>query len=128
MCLSKIDNSVKKYIEKEGGYFVGYKVVEKFNKKIYPLFWGTRLKTNEWINEKDHRNPNSESINFIQNSKGGSYKTGFHFYLKKGDAYKHADMFSVVRKIYFRKPVAFGWQNKVKVGVAQEIFICKGKV
>jgi hypothetical protein len=130
MCLQRIDKQVVKNVEKTlYGECMGYKVVLVKNKTIHPLYTGKRLKTGKWIKEEDFATDPRKILYSSSSFKG--YRRGFHFFITPSEAYnfvsRRTDRRIEIRKIYFKKPTAFGYQEGRKVGVAKEIFICKGK-
>ena len=133
MCLHKIDPKVKNHIKKEKGYGIGWKIFIEVNKRReFEVFTHCKkIPLEKWIPEKSFRSPMAKHFNYIDGD-GLRYKKGFHFYLSQEDAIISGinplgSGKRVVRKIWFKKPVAFGYQNMKEVGVAKEIYIQRNK-
>jgi len=108
MRLTKVHHDVKDLQKKKGDVFIGYQVLDKFNKKL------------EWI---DPRIENTKQIDRIkdrgQNSRiseiGDIYPSAFHLYL-------HQDPERKRRLIYYKNPISYGYHNEESVVVAKRIF------
>jgi hypothetical protein len=127
MCLDFVD-VFPKTLKKEHGQYVGWKIYRRsfISGELNPQFEGFPQKVGLWINEKPHRTTSSMSILFSNHELNQRYKTGFHIYLNKTEAEDkvyHPD--ECLRKVYFRKPVAFGTQATRKVIVAKELRIIR---
>jgi hypothetical protein len=135
MCLEKVDPIVKELVRKEKENFIGYKIFRLAPKKKLRFRWIYHLvQVSKWLNEKNYR---YDKISFLQKKShdeiraddGTKYRTGFHFYLKFYDALQSPEYKNVphcifeIRKIYFRKPITFGFQHSFPVGVSDEIYI-----
>ena len=127
MCLGSrmTKEEQKKYADKK----FGWKVVKKGKKRaIYPPYFSTRkaLSHNRWLKEEDFRNGRTETIPYEWHA--GRYPKGFHLYLTRKKARAEACCFGdrTAVKVFFRNPVAYGWQSGPCV-VAKEIFIPKTK-
>lgn len=123
MCLNSISNKPFKP-EKENGHNVGWKIFSMDDYyHIYPQFQSSKIfKINRWIHEKSMREGKNE-FDDIRASDNQLYEKGFHIYLSKEDAMKNNFFHEKMRKVYYRKPVAYGYQAHKKVVVAKEIFI-----
>jgi|WetSurSiteA1Bulk_404760.scaffolds.fasta_scaffold00195_10 hypothetical protein len=109
MKLTEVDSSVKDYQTIEHTYFIGYQVIDKFNKRLeWPSDPRTRVKTDRWITDKRK--------GFIFSESGDIYELGFHVYLQPIDD-------KMCRKVYYREPVAYGYDNKEFMVVAKHILI-----
>ena len=123
MCLSTIDKKTK-------NWKVGYKVFDKYENRLLPLYFPIYygFEENKWI--KDHKKklilvPRYSTDLSIKEEK---YKTGFHFfkYRKDAEVYRKQHRADIIRKVKVRKLTATGTQNKCEVGVAKEMFILEG--
>lgn len=130
MCLDNKYVSLSKYIVKEKQKLVGWKVFYKDNRSKLNLrfeFMLGILKVNKWLNSSKYKQDNNKYL--YCNITRSKYKPGFHFYLSEYEANLHCDRSDdhdkITKKIYFKDPIAFGYQNRLRVGVAKKIFICK---
>ena len=110
MCLSKVTDNVKQFITKEGNKLVGYKVFDTDNHQLGFYERGGRVKINKWMKDKK----DGPIFYTIQKS----YRTGFHIYLRLEDIKKQE-----WRKVYYKKPVAYGFQGGQAIVVARELFV-----
>jgi hypothetical protein len=121
MCLDVTTKMKFKY-SKENGYYVGWKDFNlDISSGLHFQNQGTpgKIPVNKWLNEKNYRQyKNTKTITLYNDTK--YYKTGFHIYLIE---HKVSSYSSRCRKVYFRKPVAHGYEVYDKVVVAKEIFI-----
>lgn len=129
MCLSRKSNKLKeKYSKKR----IGWKVfIHKENRKHLAGFVYNRRSSytiNKWLNEKKFRelHNNYDVIGYAR----VTYETGWHIFLTKGDAITYVkksfmkdNKTVVVKKVKFRRPCAYGYQNTLKVVVAKEMLI-----
>lgn len=125
MCLST-KMSAKKKAEFEG-QTEGWKVL--FSDRTGGLVgdnyaMSAKRPIGEWLNEGKYRfalTPPS----FDNDRK---YRVGWHIWLtlKGAENWKGKNKYKVIRKVNFRKPVAYGWQCNKPVVVAKEMMILKG--
>jgi len=146
MCLQRLatESQIKKFFkfDKEKGHNVGTKDLyynPSSGKYRFPAMHCVResLKEGIWLKEEDYRGKRgllSDEIEFPY-CEESSYLKGFHVYLYpiisqleirdearfKKERIRYS--YRVRRKVYFRKVVAHGYQNKQKVIVAKEIYI-----
>jgi pullulanase/glycogen debranching enzyme len=84
-----------------------------------------KLPKSRWINEKKYRyDSNIKSLPFSGVEGAKRYVTGFHIFVSELDAIRYSKSFSqnlTVKKVYFRKVVARGYQDKYRVIVCKEI-------
>lgn len=129
ICLQTLDRKLKKYLQKENENYIGWKVFNKRNGKLFSLVQRYRMITNRWI------------INLgytpfkIHTSSGKLYPVGFHIFLTKAgakmyinlvqDSYDENKKFTI-KKVSFKHPLTFGNQCGQPVVVSREIFIHKG--
>jgi hypothetical protein len=110
MCLDYLDPTAKSYTIKKGKKLVGYKIFNTLNHQISFESMHYRVRTNTWIKDKE-----TEKLRIP--SYGVTYPTGFHIYLTQPPWYKHP------RKVYYKRPVTYGWQYGQPIVVARELFI-----
>lgn len=138
MCLEKVDPIVSELVIKDKKNFIGYKIFRlESNKKLRFRYIPSLAHISKWLNEKDYRTkykyrtvPQLNGLTEITAGDGTKYRQGFHFYLRFYDALRSPDYMKDVsnnpyeiRKIYFRKPITFGFQHSFPVGVSDEIYI-----
>ena len=77
----------------------------------------------EWLNEKDYRSTCS-APSYINNK---NYPFGWHIFLtlKGAEEWRRSDSQYPIRKVQFKKPVAYGWQGNIPIVVAKEMMIPK---
>jgi len=148
MCLTRAATETEKRNKFRGqtdlkGRRIGFKVINNSGKLP---FQGTedKLPENQWINEKKYRyDSNKKSLPFSllylteQSSRERyvkRYVTGFHIFIDKNEAIQYSKIHQspygvsllIVRKVYFRKVVARGYQanshNEHRVIVCKEIY------
>jgi hypothetical protein len=120
MCLDFKAKKKFKYT-KENGYFVGWKVFYLSDSLgLYFAHQGrdSKVPVNKWLNEKDYRRYKTLKTLHYYNFRS-HYRIGFHIYLNPQEPRYGEEC----RKIYFRQPVAHGYELEDKVVVAKEIFI-----
>lgn len=133
MCLNYISKNLeKKYKNKLFGWKVfGY---NKISKKLQGLYFSVSIEYpyERWLNEKDYRDKDTgldSNYNYIllNNQEGGRYEKGWHIFLTREDAksYEPYNKKSIIRKVKFKNPYAYGYQNYLKVVVAKEMLIVK---
>lgn len=110
MCLSKVSDLAKQWITKEENKLVGYKIFDTSNHQLSFFQRGGRVKINKWMKDKKD-GP-------IVYSGQKSYRTGFHIYLRLVNI-KNQEW----RKVYYKKPVAYGFQCGQAIVVARELFV-----
>lgn len=110
MCLNRQTNEAKLYVTTEGKKLVGYKVFSIFNHNLNFELMGGRVRTNIWLKDKKRRK--------ISDNRGRSYEVGYHIYL---DFTKIRD--DNYRKVYYKKPVAWGFQSGCPIVVAKELYV-----
>jgi len=111
--------------KREKGHCVGWKVLTLRRGKLYPRYKGYRaLPIGKWLMEERRRPCDVEEIP-CYDIDDTPYPFGFHIYLSKVSV--NVFYGEVCRKVYFRKPVAWGYQNwhnrSRSVVVAKELFI-----
>jgi hypothetical protein len=119
-------------IQKENGYYVGWKIFRKVKKCLEFRFMisPNNIPVKTWLNEKTYRDSTLNYISFAQRT--GSYKKGFHIYTTKEEArckareyYSSSLIFrDTIKKVYFKQITAQGYQGDVPVIVAKQMFIC----
>ena len=94
----------------------------------------------EWLNERLYRTPSTEKRDELccEDCNDVTYLTGWHIYLEQEDAeldvetdkrISHGDSLAVVRKVFFKNPIAWGQQGinaeekYLPVIVAEDIMI-----
>lgn len=127
-------------IIREGNHQVGWKVFKQkksypsFKPRFYPLHFdnGYKIPKDKWIKEKHFRRF-KKMKNLPLGNTNGNYPLGFHIFLTEKDAIRYKgydwqewDNKEIVRKVYFRKIVAHGYQD-AKIIVAKEMFVLSNK-
>jgi len=135
MCLDrKILKREKKYFqyEKHEGYSIGYKIYKGRKKNQITLTttnYGKRQPVDQWINEKDVRDDHEDNSSLGYSFTRNFYPKGFHFYatLEAAKEYVNTRCWGEwqIRKVYFERACARGFQNKLPVVVAKNIYISK---
>lgn len=125
MCLSSVSKEIeKKYKDKRFGWklFSCYGKIlvgAVMNEYLDQHFKGYPYET--WLNERKYReNPNE---NYIRDDNDVIYRTGWHIFLTREDAQSYRNTGEIVRKVEFKNPVAYGWQDELKVVVAKDMKI-----
>jgi hypothetical protein len=113
MCLDRTTTHIQQWKLQEGNLLVGWKTFREYNKQIQFQYFNKRVKTNTWIKDT------SRGLIRIQSNQK-IYPKGFHIYLKHPDE-------SGTRKVYYKKPVAYGYQYGLPVVVARELFVPRKK-
>lgn len=118
MCIGLSDAVKKKY----RGRTHGWKVFPREGGELYGEYCGIfePRPIEKWIKSDDFGESNT--ISYFP-----SYPAGWHIYLRRADARNNCTFDCVVRKVHFRKPVAYGYQGNPNspVVVAKEILIEK---
>jgi len=127
MCLHHLDDRVK---EKYGKKEFGWKVFSQYDDELEGAYTGGKIRPRkQWLREDRFRTDRCSTK--ILNSQLIKYPTGWHIYLLRQDARKnrwkkfnqHSFSHDVVKKVQFRRPVAWGRQDGCPIVVAKEIFI-----
>ena len=136
MCLDRkptrdqIIRDFKKKIEVEKGSYVGYKIFQKYRKTLYsPMYDGGSYELNEWITDD-----NKERLGYSQTD--GRYKCGFHVYIDEKEGkrmlrrYKELNNSGssgryTLRKIFFNKILAYGYETNLLYSSAHKLFDTK---
>lgn len=126
MCLSNLSNLIKNTYKNQK---FGWKVftLDKKGRLLGDcLRYNTERPMEKWLNEKDFRTFWNKKT--IKEEGYDEYPTGWHIFLTKSGATNWCliNECSVIRKVRFRKPVAWGSQGHKPIVVAKEIFIEKG--
>lgn len=113
MCLDIVSDRAKKHVKQERNFLVGWKYFSTEYNYLMLCFSRRRVKVDQWIKDtKDYKIPRTGRPR---------YQTGFHIYLKAPN-----DLFDpYYRKVYYKKPVAWGYQDGKPVVVARELFIIR---
>jgi hypothetical protein len=130
MCLAKLMTKEERREHQpevsRNGFMIGWKVFGKDSKEHLQSYYirGTKfLPRRKCLNELDYRDRDDDgrkTIDVAAGATGSRYRKGFHVYLKP--------VFGG-EKVYFREPVAWGWQKfgwnfyMVPTVVAKKIFI-----
>lgn len=132
MCLQVLSEEVKREYKNQN---YGWKILREPYKTVY---YSNRdsLSVGKWLNEKDYRPFLTVNVLCCEDDVDTEYPTGWHIYLDEEDAlmevkvFESAGMKVVVKKVFFRKPLAWGKQNwdddngyTVPTVVAEEIMI-----
>jgi len=122
MCMTIVDSRPKV----PDNLHVGWKAFFKYtkSKNIYGVYIRKIIPIGHWIKEEDFRP--SKKQGSLGNPLAGLYKTGFHiFYSEKKARKLYQSQYNIViKKVYFRKPVASGWNFNAKTIVAKEMWVC----
>jgi len=125
MCLSKLDSTVK---EKFKGKKFGWKVfIKNYDSDLCGIYKGIDAPRplEKWIDEKDFNGGFNDAI---RTPYGGSYPTGWHIFLSRREARHDRCEGEVVKKVYFKEPLAWGYDTgHAAVVVTRKIFISKDK-
>jgi len=154
MCLNRAATETEKRNEFRvqtdlKGRRIGFKILTNSGKLPFQGM-EDKLPESQWINEKRYRyDSNKKSLPFIEYLAGWRalpagfkpkrYATGFHIFIDKNEAIQYSKIHQfdlvgdsrglTVRKVYFRKVVARGYQansrDEHRVIVCKEIYFAK---
>lgn len=127
MCLEYLSSKPKRHKNYKLG--VGYKKFYGDSQRItymnYPHAGSSVVVVGKWltaeatsITTSDYNEVDSSSKPLKRMRKGTKYLPHFHIYLKKPDS-------GHVRKVYFRKVIDTGYQDKLPVVVATQMYVTK---
>jgi len=133
MCLRNLASKkdIKKKLfdfRKENNHNVGYKIFDRDHKgHLHFCLQGkySSLPIGKWIKEEDWRHIDDKNKKTVGFRDDHMYPIGFHPCLNQKEAIESHNLNAgeVIRKIYFRKVVARGWDRKGATVVSKEIYI-----
>jgi len=113
MCLNSLNKKAKRYMKKEKGQLVGWKIFEIFHHQLNFYFLWQRARTERWLTDT-----NIKILHTVFQQQ--PYQTGYHIYLKESDAKKRS---KDPRKVYYKNPTSWGYQDRCPIVVARKLFI-----
>jgi hypothetical protein len=131
MCLD-LSTKLNISLKKEHDEYVGWKIYRDEKRRFFsyqcsPQYCGKPQKVGIWMNEKHYRWDKTTKPTLKFNHENGRYPKGFHIYLTIDDACSSNEFQEVIRKVYFRQPLQFGYQENKLVVVAKFIKLLRKK-
>ena len=121
MCLAYLDDTVERKFKNKG---FGWKVFRETTEGLIGDARRGRPRTpNKWLHEAHFRRDRSQKTLKISSQK--HYPTGWHIFLTRDGARRWQELWNseVIRRVQFRKPVAWGKQRGYPTVVAKEMYI-----
>lgn len=124
MCLNRRNRSVTLPIGQNWAWKVFYSCNQYGARSEY-MTVNPLIPLGKWVNERDYRGCDETIETLPCDSQDWCYQKGFHCFLDVDEARAETDSNCIMKKVFFRNPVATGTQWNCRMVVAKEIYICK---